>query len=240
MAVRSISITADKSSLFGDEEMLITASASGFASSEAIFVKGAFYQEGGTPNYFGYTKNGENWVKNSETSVNQLQVNVGSWDGALRIKSDFSDSGYKGEGDYRLKIGFYYTTSGGSLSSVNWSSNILSVTINEPDPTPTPTPTPARTPTPSLSPTKTPIPTKSPTPKPTSNALTRGDNGSGSAVLGIKAGLSLDNLEASTSAGNKKFPIVAVVLVIAGTGLTSAALFLGIKKSKVDLPLNTE
>lgn len=169
-AARSLSIMSDKLSLFGDEEMLITASPSGFASSEAILIKGAFYQDGST-NYFGYTKKGDIWIKNGDPTVNQLSINTGNWDGTIRVKTDFLDGGYKGEGDYKFKVGFYYTTSNGNLSSVNWSTNILTITINEPDPTPTPTPTtaPTATPTPVPTPTKapTPVPTKSPTLKPT-------------------------------------------------------------------------
>lgn len=166
-AARSLSITSDKLSLFGDEEMLITASPSGFATDEAILIKGAFYQDGST-NYFGYTKKVETWIKNSDPTVSQPSVNTGSWDGTIHVKTDFLDGGYKGEGDYKFKIGFYYTTSGGNLSSVNWSSNILTITINEPDPTPTPTPNPTTVPTPTPTPIKTvaPTPTKSPTPRP--------------------------------------------------------------------------
>lgn len=162
---------SDKTTLFGDEEMLITASPSGFASDEAILIKGAFYQDGAT-NYFGYTKSGDTWIKNSDPTANQLSVNIGSWDKTVHIKTDFSDSGYKGEGDYKFKIGFYYTTSGGNLSTINWSSNILTVTINEPDPTPmvtpisTPTSTPTLTPQPTSTKAPTPIPTKTATPTP--------------------------------------------------------------------------
>lgn len=163
LAARSLTITANKSSLFGDEEMTINASTSGFVDGETIYVKGAFYQEGST-NYFGLTKNVDSWIKNGQTTTSQRQVKVGEWDNVLLTKSDFSDSGYKGEGDYKFKAGFYYTTSGSNLSSVNWS-NILSVVLNEPDPTPTPTLTPTSTPTPA--PTNTPTPTKTPqTPTP--------------------------------------------------------------------------
>ncbi len=161
LAARSIMITSDKTSLFGDEEMTITASVSGFTPGETIYIKGAFYQEGAT-NYFGYTKNGDSWIKNGDTSTSQRSIVVDSWDGNLSVKSDFADSGYKGEGEYKGKVGFYYTTSGGNLSSVNWTSNIVTVSLNEPDPTPTSTPTPTPTPQPTATP--TPTPTKTPTP----------------------------------------------------------------------------
>lgn len=169
-ATRSISITTDKSSLIGDEILTIIASPSGFATDEAILVKGAFYQGGTTTkNYFGYTQKGDAWVKNSQTTTDQLSVKMGEWDNILKIKSDFNDSGYKGEGDYSVLVGFYYVTSTGSNSSVNWSSNTQTVTINEPDPipTPTPTPTPTSTPTPTATPSPTSTPTSTPTLSPT-------------------------------------------------------------------------
>ena len=166
---RLMTISSDKTSLFGEEEMTITASVSGFTPGETIYIKGAFYQEGST-NYFGYTKNGDSWIKNGDTSTSQRSIVVDSWDGNLSVKSDFADSGYKGEGEYKVKVGFYYTTSGGNLSSVNWTSNNVTVSLNEPDPTPTSTPTPTPTPqptaTPTPVPTSTPIPEGMPTPTP--------------------------------------------------------------------------
>lgn len=134
LAARSISVTSDKTSLFGEEELSLSASMSGFTDGETIYLKGAFFKEGST-NYFGYTKNGDSWIKNSTTSVEQRSVQIGSWDGNALIKSDFSDTGYNGSGNYNLKLGFYYITSGGNISSVNWSSNILSVALDQPTPT---------------------------------------------------------------------------------------------------------
>ncbi|MBI4096406.1 MAG: hypothetical protein HY425_01685 [Candidatus Levybacteria bacterium] len=166
-AARSLTISANKDSLFGEEELTITASASGFTTGETIYIKGAFHQDGST-NYFGYTKSGDSWIKNGESTLSQKSIQIGQWDGLLAVKSDFVDSGYNGEGGYKFKVGFYYVTSGGNPSSVNWSSNSLDININEPDPTPTPSPTPTNTPTPtptnSPTPTPTPTPTKTPTP----------------------------------------------------------------------------
>ncbi|MEK7543358.1 MAG: hypothetical protein AAB557_00655 [Patescibacteria group bacterium] len=179
-------ITSDKASLFGDEEMTITASVSGFTPGETIYIKGAFYQEGST-NYFGYTKSGDSWIKNGDTSTNQRSTIVDIWDGNLSVKSDFADSGYKGEGEYKVKVGFYYTTSGGNPSSVNWTNNTVTVSLNEPDPTPTFTPTPTliptATPQPTVASTSTPTPTKTPTPtstpKPTTPSPTPPSNAAG-------------------------------------------------------------
>ena len=160
-SARSLSITSNKSALFGNEEMVLTASMSGFTSGETIYLKGSFYQDGGT-NYFGYTKHADNWIKNGESTASQKQIKIGEWDGNLTVKTDFTDSGYKGEGSYKIKLGFYYLTSGGNLSSVNWSANSLDINISEPDPTALPTITSA----PSLLPTTvkiSPIPTIKPT-----------------------------------------------------------------------------
>jgi hypothetical protein len=134
-AARSISIESDKSALFGEEEMTIkVASLSGFTNGEILYVKGAFFQDGST-NYFGYSKSTDAWIKNGSSTNTQKQIKIGDWDGKLIVKTDFSDSGYKGEGSYKFKLGFYY----GSFSAVNWSSNNLNIDVSEPDPTPTPT-----------------------------------------------------------------------------------------------------
>lgn len=147
-AARSLSITSNKSALFGEEEMIVNvASLSGFTNGETIYIKGAFYQDGST-NYFGYSKNGESWIKNGDSTANQKKIKIGDWDGNVTIKTDFADSGYVGEGGYKLKLGFYYLTSGGNFSSVNWSSNSLDINISEPDPTATPTQVPTTKPEP--------------------------------------------------------------------------------------------
>jgi len=171
-AARSLSIESDRSSLFGEEVAVITASVSGFTDGETIYIKGAFFQEGST-NYFGYTQKDSTWIKNGESTTSQRSITFGSWDGKLTVKSDFVDSGYKGEGEYKIKVGYYYLTSGGNMSSVNWSTNSLSMALNEPDPTPTnslaPTNTPTNTPIPTCTttPTSTPKLTSTPTIKPT-------------------------------------------------------------------------
>ncbi len=166
-AARTLSITSDKTSILGDEEMTVTASMSGFMNGETIYIKGAFFQSGST-NYFGYTKSGDTWIKNSAENESQRSVKLGEWDGTMIVKSDFSDSGYKGEGDYSFKVRFYY----GSSFTADWSSNALTLAINEPDPTPTPSPTPTNVPTSVPSPTNNPVPSvtskpqSSPTDKP--------------------------------------------------------------------------
>ena len=171
-AARTLSIASNKTSLFGDEEMALTASMSGFTNGETIYIKGAFFQSGST-NYFGYTKSGDTWIKNSMENASQRSVKIGEWDGSMIVKSDFSDSGYKGEGDYSFKVRFYY----GSSFTADWSSNVLTLAINEPDPTPTLSPTPTNVPTSVPSPTTNPVPSvttkpqSSPTNKPSATPV---------------------------------------------------------------------
>lgn len=161
-AARSISITSDKSSLFSSDQMNISASISGFTNGEKIYLKGSFFKDGST-NYFGFTKSGDSWIKNSVTATDQKQVEIGNWDTNVSVRSDFDDTGYTGKGDYKFKLGFYYLTSGGNLSSINWSSNILSLNLDQPNPTPTTAQSSSSTSTTAKSstPTKAPTPTKS-------------------------------------------------------------------------------
>jgi len=161
-AARSIIITSDKTSLFGSDEMNISASISGFTNGEKIYLKGAFFKDGST-NYFGFTKNGDSWIKNSVTATDQRQIEIGNWDTNTIVRSDFNDSGYSGKGEYKFKLGFYYLTSGGNLSSVNWSSNSLGLTLDAPIPTQPPSSNSTTTTT-SSSP-KNSTQTKTPTPK---------------------------------------------------------------------------
>lgn len=129
-ASRSLSITSNKNFLHGEEDMIVFASHSGFLDSEKVHIKGAFYQTGST-NYFGLTKKNDEWIKNSASSDFQLQIEVGVWDKMVVVKPDFSDSGFKGNDSYNFKLGYYYFTSGGNISSVNWS-NSISVGLEKP------------------------------------------------------------------------------------------------------------
>lgn len=165
-AARDLTITSDKSSLSGEDEAEITVTTSGFTEGEFIYIKGAFFQDGST-NYFGYTKSDDSWIKNSETATKQRRVKIGEWDGKIIVKGDFSDTGFHENGSYKFKVGFYYTTTDGDPSSVNWSSNILDFNLTEPEPSPTPqsSPSPSPSPTPTTS-SSTTTAKKSPSPSP--------------------------------------------------------------------------
>lgn len=124
-------ISADKTSLSSDEELNISASVSGFTTNEKIYVKGSFFKDGSS-NYFGFTKNNDIWIKNSTTALSQKEVVIGSWDNSVKTKPDFSDTGFSGAGNYKFKLGFYYLTGGGNVSSINWSSNDLIISLSSP------------------------------------------------------------------------------------------------------------
>jgi hypothetical protein len=238
-ASRNIIISGDKSTLLGDEELAITASASGFTDGEQIYIKGAFFQNGST-NYFGYTKSGDTWIKNSTANLNQRTIKIGEWDGLLLVKSDFDDSGFKGEGDYSFKVAFYYLTSGGNLSSINWSSNAITININAPDPTPTSTPEPTNTPTPmpqpkntlTPTPTRTPTPTKTPTPtvKPSATATSMPSLiASVSAVLGATDSTKIASVEADIKTKPSVKPLI-ISLLFVGIGCAILSLVFVWKK----------
>lgn len=225
---RDISIASVKSSLFGDEELTVTASASGFTADEQIYIKGAFFQEG-TVNYFGYTKNNNDWIKNSASSQSQRFIKMNEWDTNLIVKNDAQDTGYKGNGSYKFKLGFYYITSGGNISSVNWSTNTLDIALSYPSPTPTPNPTstPAPTNTPTPIPTKTPAPTLTPT-RVVAKAITLAPTKKSSReVMGIqdqKADIEVPTptIEDEDSSGivlPSPFLLIGISIIITGCGI---------------------
>jgi hypothetical protein len=142
-ASRKLNISVDKNLLLENQELTVSASASGFSTGDKIYLKGSFYKDGST-NYFGFTKSGESWIKNSATALNQRLVEIGSWDNLVSVRIDTSDSGFNGTGEYKFKLGYYYITSGGNISSINWSENNLDLKlealVNSPTTIPTNTP----------------------------------------------------------------------------------------------------
>ncbi len=225
---RDISITANKTSLFSDEELVVTASSSGFTNGEQIYIKGAFYQDG-TSNYFGFTKNNNDWVKNSASSESQRSVKIGEWDSNLIIKNDPSDTGYKGNGGYKFKVGFYYITSGGNVSSVNWSTNSIDVSLSYPTSAPTsqPTHTPAPTNIPTSTPTKILTPTIAATRIIPRTPTQKNRKEESRSVLGLKSMPSVTKIPTPTdkmdSSGGFVMPpiflLVGILIIITGCGI---------------------
>lgn len=150
-----------------------------------FYLKGAFRKPGST-NYFGFTKVGNNWIKNSSTYSDQHPITTdqsGNWTGNLEIKADAEDTGYTGSDDYSLKIGRYDSTD--SSPSVVWASNELTIKIiavssqstNATTITPTPTVNLSTTPIPSTAATtstRNKIASVSQTPKTYQNATVAG------------------------------------------------------------------
>lgn len=147
-ASRKLEIAADKATLAPDESLIISLNFNGFESGETVYIKGAFFREGST-NYFGLSQKGDSWIKNSATAVSQPSILVDSSPQILGVKNDPADTGFHGEGEYKIKVGYYYLTSGGNLSSINWSDNSLPIHMIAPAPPTTPSPTLSLTPTPS-------------------------------------------------------------------------------------------
>lgn len=137
-SARNIQIDSSINSLLPDSELSVKASTLGFVDEEIIYIKGAFFKEGSS-NYFGFTNFNNNWIKNSKTAISQKEIQIGSWENEVKIRVDFEDTGFYGVGEYKFKLGFYYINSKGNISSVNWSTNSIPVSIPSlPSPTPQP------------------------------------------------------------------------------------------------------
>jgi len=242
-ASRSLIISSDKNNISDYEEIEVGASPSGFINEEDIYIKGAFYKEGGS-NYFGLTKFGDIWVKNSSPYTDQLKIKPNNWDGKMIIKSDYSDSGFVGNGSYKLKIGFYYFTNGGNISSINWS-NVLDVNIVAPIPTPSNSPTPTKSPSPTIS-----SPTSSPTannvfkntPAPTLaklSATALPQKTISNSVLGLNDTLVPTSTPLGSSKPNdvdKKSTYGAFAVIFLGAVFITSSIYMAVKTSK--LPTN--
>lgn len=157
-----------------EDIIIITASASGLQNTTQYLQVG-LTKDGESSNYFGFTKNqSEEWFKyKSSPSTSDISSYFykftpvsGSWSGQILTKVDIDDSGYKGAGNYTIKI-FKYITSSPSYS--NTSTVIVNITpTSTPTPTNTPAPSPTNIPTPTKTPTPSPTKSPTPTPKPTS------------------------------------------------------------------------
>lgn len=173
-AARNVIISSDKSSISINDELNISASLSGFTNGEKVYIKGAFFKDGSS-NYFGLTKSNDSWIKNSTTALSQREVIIGNWDNLIAVKPDYSDSGFAGSGSYKFKLGFYYLTSGGNASSVNWSANNLDISLDSP-PSQPPTTAPTKASTTSISTKSVATVSKTPTPKSVSPVVSKSAN----------------------------------------------------------------
>lgn len=125
-----------------DDIVAISASASGLQNSTQYF-QILWTKENEITDYFGMTRNNlEEWfVYKSTPTTTDLSSYFynfapvsGTWSGQLSTKIDINDSGFKGVGNYLIKMAKYIS---GSPSY----SNIVSIFVNIAAPTATPTPT---------------------------------------------------------------------------------------------------
>jgi hypothetical protein len=162
-----------------DDIFIVSASASALQSNPQ-YLQLALTAVGNPTNLLGITQNNAgSWyfykssptVPDLESTFYSFNHTDGSWVGQIFGKVDTNDDGYRGPGQYNLRL-YKYTISGaGNVSSsyVVWATPII-INISLPSPTPTPTPTLTPTPTPksTSTPRPTPSPTKSPTAQPAS------------------------------------------------------------------------
>jgi hypothetical protein len=162
----TISFTVSNPTTEGDY-IIVDASLSGISSTSA-FVQGMFTATSSN-SYFGYTwGQNEEWVNYVGNTTKDfivqnfpvLQRNVSQ---KIWVRPNYTDSAYKGPGEYYLKLKRYTGASDNSTGD----DAVLTVTLNQPLPTPTPTVTDEPTNTPEPTAIVTPNPTKTPTPTPT-------------------------------------------------------------------------
>lgn len=139
-------ISSIPSSINSDQSFQTKVEISGLTPNTKYYLKGAFYKSGSS-NYFGKTKVGSDWIKNSSTYSNQLAFtsdNDGKFNQNIEIMPDSDDSGLSGSGSYLFKVA-RYTSSG---SGPTWSNeqsiniNLISASISQSSSSKTPSPTP--------------------------------------------------------------------------------------------------
>lgn len=238
----AISITSASPTQINTPEDIITlnVTASGLQSNTQYLEVG-FTKSDETPNYFGLTKNSlEEWYQyKSSPTTNDLSTYFfsfvpvnGAWSGQVSAKLDLNDSGFKGAGNYDIRLSKYIT------SSASYS-NVVTVSVNvTPTPTPTPSPTPTQTQTPTPSPTpqptqvpthtptpttrlvaNTPTPTQKPTPTPT---IAEKESATFGAVLGEVAS---PTPTVKVESASWKTPLTALLFIVLGLGLVGYSAF---------------
>ncbi len=110
--------------------------------NSTFYLKGAF-KKSDSSNYFGLTKVGSDWVKNSSSFISQVPISTNSqglWSGTIEVKPDPDDSGLNGSGQYLFKIARYSVSGSGP----SWS-NETGLNINYIDAAPSKTSSTAKT-----------------------------------------------------------------------------------------------
>lgn len=137
-AAPHISFTTSVNELLQDEPITLTASVSGFADSEEIYIKGVFVKPNGT-NYFGLNQFGDHWIKNSANTNQQRKVLIGTWDRQVYLRPDPEDTGFTDSGMYTIKLGYYRIKPNGEISPVSWAESEYTINLIKQLPSSTPT-----------------------------------------------------------------------------------------------------
>ncbi len=213
-----------------DQSIEVLYSFSGVSFPKTYYLAGAFQKEAGS-NYFGYTWN-NNWYKYGDEYTNfyKIEIKESSISGKLKLKPDVDSSGFKGSGEYQLKL-LRYCSSQNSCGDTNFV-GIKIIAPPSPSPGTNPSPSPASstsssqtTASPSPSP-STPLGTVGPTPQPSKiyrikeiNLL----NLSPEPVLGTQSSEPFDSAQ-----GRPDWQLV-IMLLSTGAGILGATAFIMIK-----------
>ncbi len=169
--VSAISFTIENPVREGDY-FIVDASISGITAASA-YVQGMFTSSTSS-NFFGFTwGQKEDWVEyQSSTTKDFITANfpilLKNNPQKIWIRPNYTDSGFKGSGDYYLKLKRYTGSSDGDSGESNTLTvYLLSPALPTDSPTPSPSPTNTPEPTITLAPTRTPTPTPLKTPTPT-------------------------------------------------------------------------
>lgn len=139
-----------------DQSFNVNTQITGLTPNTVYYLKGAFYKSGST-NYFGKTKVGNDWIKNSVTSTSQYSITSdsgGNFNGSLEVMPDNTDSGYTGSGRYLFKAGRYNSTGGNLTWSNEVEIEITGANTNTSSQSTTPKPSSSATTSPTASETK--------------------------------------------------------------------------------------
>jgi hypothetical protein len=198
-----ITFTISNPTVDSNDVIEVEASLAGLTSSQNCSTSGCYLQAelkilDESKGYFGYTSNNSGEfvdyfsLASSADEVKSKLFNFvpspsGTWSGKLKAKNNFTDSNYKGPGQYAIRFRRF---TGNSISATDGDSNALTINLSlalptpTPGPTNTPTPNPTSTPTPAPASTNTPTPTKTLTIAPIHTQMPTSSENLSTAVLG--------------------------------------------------------
>ena len=97
-----------------DQEIQINTSLTGVSGKKEYYLEALFTFSSGGPRYFGSTLGSDgNWYSYGENYNNFLKIETnedGDWSGILKAKPNKDAEGFKGTGEYILKLTRYVTT----------------------------------------------------------------------------------------------------------------------------------